>query len=743
MNARELRKKELGGVIFGCTHYTINECISKLIFGLPAIHFSYVKNIDPGLPLFLFNYSDRKLHGIYEAAGHGKMNIDPYGWTTNGSDDTHYPAQVRVRIRKRCQVLSEDKFKKILDKNYSEDQVSFQFELDKSQTSQLLSMFEPLHVSSSPDTISSNSRVSRPHYGPFADRGTRKQEGCMEKLDYVDVCSKKFIMGSKMTAVSPPPKLKWISLIKENSDSGSSREGDDEPLVLQPNLDEEVNASSINSDPEGITICLEDETSTRKKESVAPCLRDENKVAETQTEITKDDVEDIYTKLQKLALGKGNSNPNKHVEDISIPCEAENVHLADECSHVSPSETERKSSISEEDTKHVCVPCKSNNSDLEYECSPTKSLSSENSIISADVESVIDQLTKEMKEMQAFQTGQQQKSKLLEKELDDSEILLKHLRHRVMVLESCLKKSAKAAHNDSYYADPLLGVGEAVFIMGGYNGISWLSTVESYSPSRGISKSVNPMNSARSYSSAAVLNGLIYNFGGWNDHYKIWYDTAECYNPLTNEWISCPSLSERKGCLASASFNDKIYAVGGGNGADCFKEVEMFDPALGRWIRTQSMLQKRFASAAATLDGVLYVVGGYNGKHYLRSAERYDPREATWSKLQPMNTSRGSHALSVLDGKLYALGGYNGSKYVSSMEVFDPRNGSWVEDDEMRQSRGYFAAPVIGETIYAIGGQAETNNIVDLVETYRVGHGWSASKLEGIGKRCFFSAAVY
>lgn len=68
--------------------------IALTLTGLPAQHFTYVKNIDIGLPLFLFNYSDRKLYGIYEAASPGKMNIDPYGWTTDGSERTFYPAQV-------------------------------------------------------------------------------------------------------------------------------------------------------------------------------------------------------------------------------------------------------------------------------------------------------------------------------------------------------------------------------------------------------------------------------------------------------------------------------------------------------------------------------------------------------------------------------------------------------------------------------------------------------------------------
>lgn len=70
----------------------------QTLTGLPASHISYVKNIDLGLPLFLFNYSTRKLHGVFEAASPGKLNINPYGWTANGSEKTSYPAQVYVYI---------------------------------------------------------------------------------------------------------------------------------------------------------------------------------------------------------------------------------------------------------------------------------------------------------------------------------------------------------------------------------------------------------------------------------------------------------------------------------------------------------------------------------------------------------------------------------------------------------------------------------------------------------------------
>nr|XP_011466439.1 PREDICTED: uncharacterized protein LOC101308982 [Fragaria vesca subsp. vesca] len=144
--ARNLTKNKLGAVIFGCKHSTMNECLSKQLFGLPAPHFVYVRNVTPGLPLFLFNYSDRKLYGIFEATSHGQMNIDPNGWTADGSGRTKFPAQVRVCVRMECPPLLESRYKPILAENYS-NSLQFQFELDHEQTGKLLSLLAPLAIS--------------------------------------------------------------------------------------------------------------------------------------------------------------------------------------------------------------------------------------------------------------------------------------------------------------------------------------------------------------------------------------------------------------------------------------------------------------------------------------------------------------------------------------------------------------------------------------------------------------------
>ncbi|KAL1187900.1 B2 protein [Cardamine amara subsp. amara] len=142
MCTRNLQKGDLCGVIFGCKFSTIQECYAKKLFGLPAPHMAYIKNIDPGLTLFLFNYSDRTLHGIFEAASEGQLNIDPTAWSSNGTDPSPYPAQVKVRVRVRCEPLLEEKFSTVISENYKDEKM-FWFELDRGQTNKLLRLFSP------------------------------------------------------------------------------------------------------------------------------------------------------------------------------------------------------------------------------------------------------------------------------------------------------------------------------------------------------------------------------------------------------------------------------------------------------------------------------------------------------------------------------------------------------------------------------------------------------------------------
>lgn len=140
---RNLKKEDLGGVIFSCTKSTMEECLQKELFGLPASHISYVKNVEPGLPVFLFNASNRLIYGIFEATSHGQMSIDEFAWTESGEGKTKFPAQVRIRMKRQCLPLQEQRYYRVLKRNYPNSE-NFWFELDQEQTSNLIALFEPL-----------------------------------------------------------------------------------------------------------------------------------------------------------------------------------------------------------------------------------------------------------------------------------------------------------------------------------------------------------------------------------------------------------------------------------------------------------------------------------------------------------------------------------------------------------------------------------------------------------------------
>ncbi|XP_070020754.1 uncharacterized protein, partial [Nicotiana sylvestris] len=326
------------------------------------------------------------------------------------------------------------------------------------------------------------------------------------------------------------------------------------------------------------------------------------------------------------------------------------------------------------------------------------------------------------------------------RELADIQEEIKLLKNKCLMLESSNPLRTHAGENVVDSDDVAHLNDESIILAGGYDGVSWLSAFDSYSPLNDVFKSLKPMNSVRSFFALANLSREIYVFGGRCG--SLWSNGVESYNPADNKWTVHPCLNEKKGSLSGAALKDKIFAVGGGNGIESFSQVEMYDPQVGRWISTRSMWQKRFALAAAELNGALYAVGGFDGNNYLATAERFDPREHSWTKIESMSTKRGSHALVALRGKLYALGGHDGYQMVPSIEIYDPRRGTWMIGEPMNCSRGYSAAAVLKESIYVIGGVKSDNEIIDTIECYKEDQGWQTTTSRAVGKRCFSSAVV-
>ncbi|KAI3793254.1 hypothetical protein L1987_35870 [Smallanthus sonchifolius] len=182
------------------------------LFGLPEGHYSYLKNINQGLVLFLFNYSDRKLHGIFQAASHGQLNIDQYAWVADGDDTgyTRYPAQVKICVRQLCHPLSEDQFQPIIAHNYYESKL-FHFGLDREQTNKLVALFTSSPVNPSISSNWNNLYTSLP--------GNPKRQEYNAHISKVSYAS---ALGgtntSTSTASSSQPSGKWSELFKSELD---------------------------------------------------------------------------------------------------------------------------------------------------------------------------------------------------------------------------------------------------------------------------------------------------------------------------------------------------------------------------------------------------------------------------------------------------------------------------------------------------------------------------------------------
>ncbi|KAJ7959583.1 Kelch-like protein [Quillaja saponaria] len=842
-SARNLRKTDLGGVIFGCKYNTIKECYFKQLFGLPASHIAYVKNIDPGLPLFLFNYSDRKLHGIFEAASSGKMNINPYGWTDNGSDLTPFGAQVKIKIQKQCQPLLEDEFRPIIANNYYEPRL-FWFELDKDQTKRLISMFSSSPITASSSLSKSTEKWStlfkaacssktrqvddsfeRPALdmdvthqeqantegGLYKDSNGFNKENWSFEEEAAETCNEKSNVSHSYLSALQNTTTSLVHLKKSDSEwtSGNAPGASDKSGLLETT----ANAKAVNNHKQGglqrSENCLQSYCSVLKSTSTS--LPQKKWSALSENSFTSD------TRLPELephvsSLEKSNREwESSYIEPYSDPwddswqcseqlegmkqhMEALNLSVAAEATDtwedLNYDALEENTSCAKKYETHENSSCVETSLDFErhYVEAPVHDYATELSdngglhphldnnctslsVVSEDrtieninkndawfqgialddvfisekdmlldtnasnLQLIVAEIFREVKDLKLSQLKQAQKISYLQQELAESRQEIKKLKDQQKMLEC-----SSFTEREVVKEEPDLNHGGSMVLVGGYDGLSFLSAIDHYTPSQDLIVPLSAMSSMRLNTLAIKLNNEVFVIGGV--HENLWYDTVESYNLESRCWNCCPSLNQRKGSLTGISLNEKIFAIGGGDGVQSLSEVEVLDLDVGRWIPTKSMLHKRFAPAAAEINGTIYVVGGYNGKEYLNSVERFDPREYTWRRVESMFTKRGCHSVAVLDEKLYAVGGYDGDQMVPTVEVFDPRKGLWMMGSSMNVSRGYSAAVVIGETIFSIGGLNENNAILDTVEFYKEGLGWQLTDLKAIGKRCFFCAIM-
>lgn len=101
--------------------------------------------------------------------------------------------------------------------------------------------------------------------------------------------------------------------------------------------------------------------------------------------------------------------------------------------------------------------------------------------------------------------------------------------------------------------------------------------------------------------SLVALNNFLYALGGRNrstDHY---FDLAERYNTQTHQWQPVAPLNTPRAWPSVAVYDNKIFVLGGFDGAHRLSSVEVYDPDTDTWRFVQDMNICRAGCGAAVL----------------------------------------------------------------------------------------------------------------------------------------------
>ncbi|CAF4814283.1 unnamed protein product [Rotaria sp. Silwood1] len=181
-----------------------------------------------------------------------------------------------------------------------------------------------------------------------------------------------------------------------------------------------------------------------------------------------------------------------------------------------------------------------------------------------------------------------------------------------------------------------------IYLIGGCEGDKCKNDCYRYDPEKNQWSILNSMNHERSQAASVYFNGKIYVFGGYTSNRCL--SSCEILTLSTNEWSIGPSMREnRRGCGA-VLYENKIFIIGGSNGITSLTSIEIYDPIINEWIiNTNGMPNElnipRVGVGITICNEKLYVIGGFDGRNFLKSIEVYDKYNQRWKLSNNINNN--------------------------------------------------------------------------------------------------------
>ncbi|XP_068121598.1 kelch-like protein 12 isoform X1 [Hyperolius riggenbachi] len=264
-----------------------------------------------------------------------------------------------------------------------------------------------------------------------------------------------------------------------------------------------------------------------------------------------------------------------------------------------------------------------------------------------------------------------------------------------------------------------LGANEVLLVIGGFGSQqSPIDVVEKYDPKTQEWSFLPSITRKRRYVATVSLGDRVYVIGGYDGRSRL--SSVECLDYTSEEdgvWYSVAPMNVRRGLAGATTLGDMIYVSGGFDGSRRHTSMERYDPNIDQWSMLGDMQTAREGAGLVVANGVIYCLGGYDGLNILSSVERYDPHTGHWSHVTPMATKRSGAGVALLNDHIYVVGGFDGTSHLSSVEAYNIRTDSWTTMTSMTTPRCYVGATVLRGRLYAIAGY-DGNSLLNSVECY-------------------------
>ena len=192
-----------------------------------------------------------------------------------------------------------------------------------------------------------------------------------------------------------------------------------------------------------------------------------------------------------------------------------------------------------------------------------------------------------------------------------------------------------ANHATVMYKDCLILSGGRAGIRGGVSDkIYEVSIVPPYS-----TKVLTTMPEPRYDHTMELFEDKLFIFGGY--HMLDAKDTVMMYDLVTKEWKMMKPLPFPVEKMASVLWQNNAILLGGRNRAHgVMDSVVTYNLTTGESKYLPSMKHKRYGCAAVVAGDVLVVMGGHDGRNCLKSVEVFHFLKQVWEELPEMNEAR-------------------------------------------------------------------------------------------------------